>query len=149
MRGSLRSIVVTALLIPATGACFKYVAPTRGMAVPSGSVVRVAIRPEWADSLALEVGPRVAMVAGHLESDADGVLAVRGETVTRLDGADDLAGATVVHIPRRYVGSVEVRRFDRLRSALIVGGIVAATVTVRAAGSSAGGASGGGSTGGK
>jgi len=127
-------------------ACFSYRAPESEAAVPSGAVVRVRLRADAADSLALEVGPRVAMVAGHLVADSGGVLAVRGETVTRLDGADDLAGSTVVHIKRGFIRSIEQRRFDVVRSALLTGGIVAVTLGVRsAAGSTSGGGNGGSS----
>jgi hypothetical protein len=133
------------VLAPVAGACFNYRVPASADLVPAESVVRATMRPDAADSLAIEVGPRVARVAGHLVSDSDGVLAIRGETVTRLDGVDDIAASTVVHVPRRLVQKLEVRRLDKVRSALVVGGVVAVTLALRgAAGSISGGGSGGG-----
>ncbi len=145
-----RARLVPLLFLAPTAACFSYRAPGSGAAVPEGAVVRVRLQPGAADSLAIEVGPHVSMVAGHLVSDAGDVLSVRGETVTRLDGADDLAASTIVHIPRRLVSSIEVRRLDRVKTALLAGGIVAVTIAVRgAAGSTSGGGGGGVPGGGK
>jgi hypothetical protein len=110
--------------------CFAYRAAEPG-AVEPGQTVRVTLTPSGTQELTQQVGPRVESLDGRVIATRDSTLAVSVTQLTRARAGEEFWPGDSVMVPVRGVSGVEVRRLDRKRSALAVGGTLAAIFVLR------------------
>ena len=118
-----------AAAIQAAG-CFAY-RPSDPSHVRMGEVVRVAVTPRGAEQLTQQVGPRVETLAGRVIHPRDTALVVAVSELTRSRGAEEFWTGDSVSVPLSGVGGLTVRRFDRTRTWLTVGGAVIGIALLR------------------
>lgn len=141
---------LAALALPAAPGCARY-APAAPAAVPEGARVRVAFTAAGTASLArTPLGPGVVGVEGTWAGASGDSARVRADRILTSAGVPvEWSGAAApVAFARADVQTLERRSTDRGRTALVVGGAVAAGVAflalVRSAGRDGGGGAGGG-----
>jgi hypothetical protein len=110
--------------------CFAYRA-AEPAAVEPGQTVRVTLTPSGTQELTQQVGPRVESLDGRVIATRDSALAVSVTQLTRARAGEEFWPGDSVMVPVRGVSGVEVRRLDRKRSALAVGGTLAAIFVLR------------------
>ena len=115
------TIIVTLLVLSA--GCHRYV-PVPAGSVPVGTEVRVELSEGGASRIEGVLGRRLTDVSGELTEWGDRV--VVAVPVAAVDGLTDRGlRRSVVLEPEEIVG-VDVRERDRIRTGILIGGIVAA-----------------------
>jgi hypothetical protein len=112
------------------GGCFAYRA-AEPAAVQPGQTIRVTLTPSGTQEVTQQVGPRVESLDGRVIAARDSALAVSVTQLTRARAGEEFWPGDSVIVPVRGVSTVEVRRLDRKRSALAVGGTLAAIFVLR------------------
>ena len=114
------------------GGCYSYVAaPSTGARI--GEQVRVRVSGAQADRLEQVLGVNDRNIEGELLEQADGsvvlgvALPVPGQSGTTLERAQQR-----ITIDRAELQDIELRRLDKLRTTLLVGGAVAAVAAIAA-----------------
>ena len=139
----MRNLAWTAALLLGAG-CYSYARTPAGAPVPVGPV-RVTLADSARGALAPQIGPAGAVLQGQAVGTApDGSLSLAVTQVTRANGVDEFWRGERVHIPAAALTRIEVRRFDRRRTALLAAGLVGGVVLARAFGGSEASLSGGG-----
>ena len=134
MRGGfrrLRNVVVVAASALVAGGCFVYrrAEPT---SVQPGEGVRIVLSPAGTQTLTTQVGPRVSRLEGRVIGARDTALSVAVRQLLRTPAAtEEFWNGDSVVVPVRVVDTVSVRRLDRQRSALAVGGTLVAVFVLR------------------
>lgn len=119
--GTIRRLVVLAGATAALSGCFRYV-PTDPEAVPAGARVRVHLAPEAQARVARSLGRRVeATIDGTLAARPPHQLSLEIPVGTRQEGFFRTGLAQNVQISQRDVVGLEVRRFSRGRTLLLIG----------------------------
>jgi hypothetical protein len=114
----------------AAGGCFTYRAAEPGALQP-GETIRVGLTPSGAQEITRQVGPRVASLDGRLIAARDSALAVSVTQLTRTRASEEFWPGDSVIVPVRGVESLLVRKLDRQRSALAVGGALVGMLVLR------------------
>jgi hypothetical protein len=144
-----RAIAVLLLLTLPLSGCYGYVPYRPGLALQSPQRVRVHLSVPQDVRLTDVTANNVTLLDGEVVSAGADTLVVSTNFVTSASGMEQLGGGVTTRIPRSAIGSLEVRRFDKTRTAGLVGiivaltGITAGLMTGSATGSGSGG---GGST---
>lgn len=111
-------VAVTAVL---AGGCFAY-RPADPTGLRTGEAVRVELTPSGAQEITQQLGPRVESLDGRVVGPLDSALVLAVRQLTRSRGAEEFWTGDSVTVPVRAVSSLLVRRFDRNRTWLAVGG---------------------------
>jgi len=112
----------------ATG-CYTF-APVTPASVPVGGQVRVGLTAAGAAALAPTLGTGITGVEGAVVRQAGDTLVVRPTTLEAAGGVDVVWTGSDVAIPAGWTTGVERRRVSTVRTALLVGGGVAAAAAV-------------------
>jgi hypothetical protein len=132
-----RAALATLLLATTPAAGCRSYAPLRADGLRpdahAGRVVRVRLTPEGGGALASTIGPRGTALEGTLVAADDSSVTMDVRAVTRADGDDERWPGERVRVERRAVAGVETVRTSVRRTALLVGGAVAALVLLRGA----------------
>ena len=115
LRYGRRALLGAALV--ALPACYDYVPVTTSP--PVGEIVALDITDRGRVDLADRFGPGVARIEGRLTSAAPDQYVLAVSRVTQINGETAAWTGETVHLSRDVVGSVQNRKFDRGRSALI------------------------------
>lgn len=121
--GIMRRFLVTWSLLLLTAGCHRYV-PVRAGSVPAGTEVRVELSDGGAARMEGVLGRRTTEVAGELTEWSDRV--VLTVPVAATAGLTDRALRRPVVLELDEVVGVDVRERDRLRTAVLIAGVVAA-----------------------
>ena len=128
-RRLLGSVATAASALAASG-CFAYRAAEPARVQP-GEGVRVVLNAEGSQELTRQVGPRVTRLEGRVIGAPDSALALAVRQLMRTPASEEFWNGDSVFVPVRAVDAVSVRRLDRRRSALAVGGTLAAVYVLR------------------
>ncbi|MFN2563808.1 MAG: hypothetical protein ABR499_02190 [Gemmatimonadaceae bacterium] len=112
------------------GGCFAYRA-TEPARVAPGQLVRVTLTPSGAQELTQQVGPRVEALDGRVLQARDSAFSVAVTQLSRARAGEEFWTGDSVVVPFRGVSSLWVRRLDRKRSAMAVGGTIIAVFAMR------------------
>jgi hypothetical protein len=113
-------VVVVASACVITG-CFAY-RPADPGRVRSGDAVRVEVTASGAQEITMQLGPRVESLDARVLAPRDSALVLSVNQITRWRGGEEFWTGDSVTVPLRALGAVSVRRFDRTRTWLAVGG---------------------------
>jgi hypothetical protein len=127
--------------------CYRYAGVPVGGVPPAGGAVRVTLADSARTALAPQIGVAGAVLQGEVAAapDTAGWLALAVTQVTRTNGVDEFWRGERVRVPVAALTRMEVRRFDRRRTALLAAGLAGGVALVRALGGSGASFSGGGS----
>jgi len=154
---SVRPWVRAAVLSAATSinvGCYTF-APVESSTVSpnNGATMRVHVTDAGGAALAPLVGPYAGALDGQITDRNDSALVMSVTQLTRRNGVEESWKGERVTIPRAGIASLQQKRFARGRTALFVGGLVAAAailaVSLSGAGAEGGRGTGGGGGGGE
>lgn len=122
--------MVVAASALAAGGCFAYrrAEPT---SLQPGEGVRIVLSSAGSQELTTQVGPRVTRLEGRVIGARDTALSVAVRQLLRTPASEEFWNGDSVVVPVRVVDTVAVRRLDRRRSALAVGGTLVAVLVLR------------------
>jgi hypothetical protein len=120
-------VAASALL---AGGCFVYRA-AEPAALQPGETVRLTLTSCGTQEITQQVGPRVQALDGRVITARDGAVTVSVTQLTRSRGSEEFWPGDSVVVPFRGLDSLLVRRLDRKRSALAVGGTLVAIFAFR------------------
>jgi hypothetical protein len=126
VRSAVRGVALAVL----AGGCFAY-RPADPGGLRTGEAVRVELTPSGAQELTQQVGPRVESLDGRVIFPRDSTLVVAVRQLTRSRGTEEFWTGDSVTVPVRGVSSLLVRRLDRNRTLLAVGGTVIGMFVMR------------------
>jgi hypothetical protein len=140
---------LVALLPFLLSACYSYARAPAGARLGGGPVRVTLVGEALPDSargaLAAQVGPSAAVLEGRAAAaPANGWLALAVTQVTRANGVDEFWRGERVRVPVGALARVEVRRFDRRRTAALVAGVAGGVLFARSLRGSGATFSGGG-----
>jgi hypothetical protein len=120
------SLLLAVAVVSGT-ACYEYQAADAS-AVRATEVVHVVLSPEAAVALKADIGANASTLDGRVVwVDSDRVrLAVR--QIGRSIGPEEFLSGEELDLPLAGASSISVRRFDRARSLLAAGGIIASAL---------------------
>lgn len=108
-------------------ACYQY-QTTRSDAVQPGQIVHVDLTAPGAAALAPTIGPNATALNGRVLTRAGDDLTLAVTQIDRSNGPEQFLKGDPVSFSLLNVSTVQRRRFDRQRTVLAVGGVIAAIV---------------------
>jgi len=121
-------LVLAAAPVLCTGAgCYQYQAYDSARIQP-GQVVRVELAPGAGAALASTIGPNATTLDGRVLSLTPADVTVALTQITRSVGPEQFLHDEPVSLPLSSVAAFRVRAVDKPRTALAIGGIIAAVV---------------------
>lgn len=123
---------IAVITLATTGACYTS-RPLESFPPPVGNDLIATLTDTGSAEMASVVGPRVTGISGRYLGLAGDSLLLSVKTVIKRDGNEEFWRGEQVGIPRSNVATLSRRQFSQLRSALIVGGLVAALVGLTSA----------------
>ncbi len=127
-----RRIVAASLLAPLLGGCFAY-APLQQPSAPPAAALRLRLTTPADFRLTNITMNDVREVDGELVSMDDSAVVVSATRLVAVSGFEHMGEAATLRVPRASIGSIEVKRLSRARTALFVGGLAALGAATSAA----------------
>jgi hypothetical protein len=122
-------VAIVASALPA-GGCFVYRAAEPARVQP-GEGVRIVLSSTGSQELTGQVGPRVTRLEGRVIGSRDTALALSVTQLVRTPASEEFWNGDSVVVPVRAVDALSVRRLDRRKSAIAVGGTLVALYFMR------------------
>jgi hypothetical protein len=123
------TIIVAAGIGALTNAgCYGYRILEAGRVRP-GQTVHVTLTPSGAAELASTIGPNATSIDGRVLSASDSGVTIAVTQIARTVGPEEFMRDEPVGIPLRSASTMLVREFDRSRTVLAVGGVLAGAFT--------------------
>ncbi len=117
------ALVAAALALPWLSGCFSY-APLREPTPRPSAQLRLRLSTPGDFRLSEITLHDVAVVDGELVAMDDSTIVLSATHLVTGAGAEHLGEGATVRVPRGSIGTLEVRRLSRARSALFAGGLV-------------------------
>lgn len=121
--------VVAVITLATTGACYTS-HPVASFPPVVGNDLVAMFTDAGSTEMASVVGPRVTGLSGRYLGLSGDTLLLSVKTVIKRDGNEEFWRGEQVGIPRAIVASLSRRQFSNVKSAAIVGGVIAALVGV-------------------
>lgn len=118
------------LMLAGIGGCYEY-RTYDAASVHAGQTVRVALTPSASTELAASIGPSAALLDGRVVDRSGAGVTLALTQITRSAGSEEFLHDEPLSLPLGNVSAWRVRSLDRPRTALVIGGIVAAVVAGR------------------
>lgn len=120
--------LVAAVPVMFTGtACYEYHSASAS-AVHPGETVHVVLSPEASSSLASSIGPNATALDGRVVAADAGALRLALTQIARSVGPEEFLKDQLIDVPAGGAPSVTVRSFDRMRTVLALGGLLAGAI---------------------
>lgn len=116
-------MVVCGALLSSTTACYDYVRVETSP--PAGERVAFEISDRGRVALADRFGPGLAEIEGTLASAQGDQYVINVRRTAQIDGTSSTWSGEETRINRDFVGSVRTRKLSKVRTALLIGGVVA------------------------
>ena len=126
-RRQLRHLIVGALMVVAVQGCYTYV-PVTSNVPPTGERVALHITDRGRVELADRLGPGVVRMEGLVARTDSTDYVVNLHRIAQIGTGTSRWSGEPVRVNRSYVGSVEIRRLSRGRTALVAGAVTAGVV---------------------
>jgi len=132
---AIRAVIALVVVATHLGACFRH-APADFATVPTGAQLLVTINDRGRTELREVLGPGAERVDGRLLSHTDDEIVLSVTSVRHADLREPVQwSGDAVTIPRDMVGPVQERSLDRNRSwlvggLLVVGAVIASTISL-------------------
>lgn len=118
-------------LIALTTGCYEYQSSDVGRVQP-GQIVQVTLTPTGSAALAASIGPSATSLDGRVLARDDNDVTLALVQITRSVGQEQFLHDEPLSFSLSNIESWRVRTFDKSRTALAVGGILAAVIGGRA-----------------
>ncbi len=115
--------VVAAALHPLLGGCFSY-APLATPAPPRAAVLRLTLSTPGDYRLTNITMNDVGVIDGELVAMDDSVVVLSATRLVARSGFEHLGEGATLRVPRSSIGSIQIKRLSRARTALFLGGLV-------------------------
>ena len=112
-------------------ACYGYDAAELG-AVRPAQTVHMTLSPEAAVALRPAIGPNAATLDGRVLAVEPDHLRIALTQIVRTTGPEEFLHYEPIDVPLAGTSAVSVRKFDRVRTILAVGGIIGSAIAAAA-----------------
>jgi len=112
--------------------CYTY----RNTAIGDAAImtpVRVELTEGGSQEITRQVGPRGSMLEGVLTARSDSALIFGVTALTRTNGVEETWRGEHVTVPKSSVSRIQLRKFSRLNTGLLIAGLVAGGFLVKTA----------------
>lgn len=124
--------LVAAVPVITTGtACYEY-HTTAVSTIRPDQTVHVVLSPEAAASLASTIGPNASSLDGRVMAVDSRVMKLNLTQIARSVGPEEFLKNEPIDVPVSGASSVTVRSFDRVRTFLVFGGLIASAIAAHA-----------------
>ena len=121
----------------ASTACYEY-RDVRLSDVRPNADVHIVLSTEASTSLARTIGPNASSIDGRVLSVGDRTMRVAATQIARVVGPEEFLRFEPIDVPAAGALSISIRSFDRPRTILAVGGILAAAIAAHVVSNQAG-----------